>query len=357
MNVIMLAIGALLLYVAVKKGCEPLLLVPIGFGCIMTNLSLNIGSETGFLGLIYDLGIKTGLLPIIIFIGIGAMTDFGPLISRPISGLLGIAAQIGIFIAMMLCCQTGKICSMLAFSTKEAASIGIIGGADGPTTIFLCSQLAPNLLASVAVIGYSYMALIPIIQPPIMRLLTTKKERAIRMESEPPNKRAVIIFPIAITITTGAVIPDALPLIGALMFGNFVKESRVADRLLKTMQGGMINTSTILIGLAVGGRMTASVILNWRTIIIIIMGIIAFATATSGGILMAKAINIFLKKKINPLIGAAGVSAVPMAARVAHNLGQETDKGNYLLMKAMGPNVSGVIGSAIAAGILLRWLS
>ena len=310
----------------------------------------NLGSAVG-IGLIdiLYLGVKLGIYPCLIFIGVGAMTDFGPLLANPKSLLLGAAAQIGIFATFLGAC-------LLGFSGSEAASIGIIGGADGPTAIFVTSKLAPHLLGPIAVAAYSYMALVPVIQPPIMKLLTTKKEREIRMDAlRPVSKKAKIIFPIVIIIFCALLVPDAVALVGCLMFGNLLRECGVTERLSKTVQNELMNIVTIFLGISVGATATAATFLSWNTIKIIVMGVVAFAVATAGGVLVAKFINLFLPKgkKINPLIGSAGVSAVPMAARVSQKVGQEADPGNFLLMHAMGPNVAGVIGSAIAAGVLI----
>ena len=358
-EIVMLIVGIVLLYLAVYKKYEPLLLVPIGFGCILANIPLaGISQTTGFLGIIYSFGIKTGLFPILIFIGIGAWTDFEPLIAHPITGILGLAAQVGIFMTIGLCLIASSLIPGLEFNLQEAASIGIIGGADGPTTIYLASRLAPQLVSSVAVVAYSYMALVPIIQPPIMRLLTTKQERQIIMkDGRTISKTTKLIFPIATTIVIGLIIPDATPLVGALMFGNFLRESGVCDRLVKASQNELLNLCTILVGLSVGGRLTGETFLTFKTLIILLLGVFAFATATASGVLMAKLINLFRpNNRINPLIGAAGVSAVPMAARVANLEGQKANPYNFLLMHAMGPNVAGVIGSAMAAGLLLAIL-
>ncbi len=317
---------------------------------IIEFMAQNLGSKVsiGLIDILY-LGVKLGIYPCLIFIGVGAMTDFGPLLANPKSLLLGAAAQIGIFATF-----AGAIA--LGFTGPEAASIGIIGGADGPTAIFVTSLLAPELLGPIAVAAYSYMALVPVIQPPIMKLLTTKKEREIRMDSlRPVSKKAKIIFPIVIIIFVALLVPDAVALVGCLMFGNLLRECGVAERLSKTVQNELMNIVTIFLGVSVGATATAATFLSFNTIKIIVMGVVAFAVATAGGVLVAKFINLFLPKgkKINPLIGSAGVSAVPMAARVSQKVGQEADPGNFLLMHAMGPNVAGVIGSAIAAGVLI----
>ena len=366
-NLIMLLIGILFIYLGISRDYEPLLLVPIGFGIILGNIPLPIQifnsisiymidpatgeyvfntTSSSVLGLIYY-GVKSGLLPPLIFLGIGAMTDFTALLSNPKGILLGAAAQSGIFLTFI-----GAF--LLGFSPNEAASIGIIGGADGPTAIFLASRLAPELIGPIAIAAYSYMAMVPIIQPPIMKLLTTKKERRIKMK--PARKvRSVekIIFPVAGVILTTLVAPGAIPLLGMLFFGNLLKESGVTTRLAKTASNALIDICTILLGIAVGASTTAQVFLNEASIKIFVLGVFAFAVATACGLLFAKFLNLFSKVKMNPLIGAAGVSAVPDSARVVHNVGKEEDPSNYLLMHAMGPNVAGVIGSAIAAGVFM----
>ena len=370
---LMLIISFFLLYLAIKKQYEPLLLLPIAFGMLLTNLPgaemyhselwtafLDesspyyhsygaIMSHGGLLDILY-IGVKAGVYPCLIFMGVGAMTDFGPLIANPKSLLLGAAAQLGIFLTFLAA-------NAMGFTEAEAGSIGIIGGADGPTSIFLTSKLAPQLLGPIAIAAYSYMALVPVIQPPIMRALTTKKERAIKMSQlRPVSKTEKIIFPIAITTIVALILPDAAPLIGCLMLGNLAKECGVVDRLSKTMQNELMNIVVIFLGLTVGATATASSFLDWSTIKIMVMGVVAFGCGTAGGILLAKLMNVFSKEKINPLIGSAGVSAVPMAARVSQQVGQEENPSNFLLMHAMGPNVAGVIGSAVAAGILLTML-
>jgi oxaloacetate decarboxylase beta subunit len=365
-NVIMLLISFLLLFLAIVKKFEPLLLLPIAFGMLLTNLPgaglFNPGlfqdghvhwesftANAGLLDYLY-LGVKLGIYPCIIFIGIGAMTDFAPLIANPKSLLLGAAAQIGIF-------ATYIVAIALNFSPNEAASIGIIGGADGPTAIFLTSKLAPGLLGPIAVAAYSYMALVPVIQPPIMRGLTTKKERRIKMlQMRNVSQTEKIIFPIAVTTVVALILPSATALIGCLMFGNLMRESGVVDRLTKTVQNELMNITTVFLGVSVGATTTAESFLNVQTVIILLIGILAFSAGSAGGVLIAKFMNLFSKTKINPLIGSAGVSAVPMAARVSQIEGQKADPCNYLLMHAMGPNVAGVIGSAIAAGVLLSLL-
>ena len=347
-QVIMIVVGIVLLYLAIWKKMEPLLLGPIGFSAILANLSFpGIASPADFMELIYKYLIRTELIPLFIFLGIGAMTDFSPLIANPKTFLLGAAAQVGIYFAMLAAIIFG-------FNLEQAAAIGIIGGADGPTTIYTATKLAPDLLGPVAVAAYSYMALVPIIQPPIIKLLTTKKQRMTRME----NLREVreiekIMFPIAVTITVGLIVPSALPLIGMLMFGNLLKVTGVMDRLSKSAENEIINMATIALGLGVGYMMTADKFLNLRTIEILLLGVFAFATATAGGVLLGQIFYKLSKGKINPMIGAAGVSAVPMSARVVQQMVSREDKENFLLMHAMGPNVAGVIGSAVAAGIFI----
>ncbi|AOY75157.1 sodium ion-translocating decarboxylase subunit beta [Clostridium formicaceticum] len=353
-QVIMLIVACILLYLAIGRKFEPLLLVPIAFGMLMTNLPLSGVMETGDAttpgGLIYYFyqGIKLGIFPPLIFLGVGAMTDFGPLIANPKSLFLGAAAQFGIFFTFI-----GAI--MMGFTGQEASSIAIIGGADGPTAIFLTSQLAPHLLGPIAVAAYSYMALVPIIQPPIMKALTTKKERMIKMKQlRNVSKLEKILFPILVTIVVSLLLPSATPLVGMLMFGNLLRESGVTERLSKTAQNELINIVTILLGISVGATARAEDFLQWGTIQIIILGVIAFAVGTAGGVLLGKLMNKLMGgDAINPLIGSAGVSAVPMAARVSQTVGQKENPSNFLLMHAMGPNVAGVIGSAVAAGVLL----
>ena len=355
-NWVMFAVGGILIYLAITKKYEPLLLIPIGFGTILANLPLaEMGSYgEGIIALIYNQGIKTELLPPIIFLGVGVLTDFRPLLGRPLTFLLGAAAQLGIFVAAI------GAAYVLGFSLKEAASIGIIGGADGPTSIFLSSQLAPHLLGPIAVAAYSYMSLVPIIQPPILRILTSKKERAIDMpQAIPVSKSTVILFPIITGIVASLAIPSSAPLIGMLMFGNLLRESGVTERLRKTAGGALIDIVTIFLGIAVGATMDSAHFLNLKTLYILLLGAIAFCFSTAGGIVFAKIINLFLskEKKINPCIGAAGVSAVPMAARVVQQfVSQETGGRVNPIMPAMGPNVAGVIGSAVAAGVFLTLL-
>jgi len=366
---IMMCVCLLLIYLAVFKGFEPLLLIPIGFGGLLANIpfagitaapvmamdGVTVLEPGGYLYYIYEMGVAKGIFPILIFMGIGAMTDFGPLIANPISAMLGTAAQFGIFFALLGAVVLNAFVPGVTFSLQEAASIGIIGGADGPTSIWLTTKLAPNILGAVAVAAYSYMALVPIIQPPIMRLCTTPSDRLIKMKQlRDVSKLEKVVFPIVVTLLCGFFLPAAVPLIGALMLGNLVKECGVADRLSDTMAGPLINIVVILLGLSVGTKLAADKFLTGQTLGIILLGLFAFVVGTATGVLMARFMNLFLKDKINPLIGSAGVSAVPMAARVSHKVGQEYDSSNYLLMHAMGPNVAGVIGSAIVAGILYK---
>ncbi len=359
-NVIMILVGFLLLYLAIKKGFEPLLLIPIAMGCILSNIPFAYiasvdptSGDAGFIKILYDAGIESGLFPILIFMGVGAMTDFGPLIANPKTLLLGAAAQLGIFTALIGALLLSFIPG-INFNLNVAASIGIIGGADGPTAIYVTSRLAPEYLGSIAVAAYSYMALVPIIQPPIMKALTTKEERLIKMQQlRPVSKTEKIIFPILVITLCALLLPSACPLIGALMFGNLAKECGCTARLADTMSNALMNSVTIMLGLSVGSKMAADRFLNLETLGILLLGMIAFGVGTAGGVLLGKVMNKVSKTPINPLIGAAGVSAVPMAARVASKVGQEEDPQNFLLMHAMGPNVSGVIGSAVAAGVLL----
>lgn len=355
-NVIVIIIGCFLVYLGIRKRYEPLLLIPIGFGAILTNVPIAGMMEAGgILRLIYDSGIKTGVFPLLIFLGIGSLTDFGPLIANPKTTFLGAAAQFGIFGTLLGALAIGKIPGLgLSFTLPEASSIAIIGGADGPTAIYLTSKLADHLLGPVAIAAYSYMALVPIIQPPIMRLLTTPEERAIRMEQlREVSKRERIIFPFAVTILCALLVPTAVPLIGMLMFGNLLREAGVVTRLAKTAQNEIINIATIFLGLSVGATLTGSTFLTPKTIGILVLGVIAFSIGTASGILLGKLMSKLSGGKINPLIGAAGVSAVPMAARVVQREGEKANPSNALLMHAMGPNVTGVIGSAVAAGVLL----
>ncbi|MDD5719222.1 MAG: sodium ion-translocating decarboxylase subunit beta [Candidatus Krumholzibacteria bacterium] len=365
-NLVMFGVGGLLIYLAVTRNYEPLLLIPIGFGAILANLPLAMLSASSsyvhadsahslpLLQLIYQAGIKTELLPPVIFLGVGALTDFRPLLSRPLTLLLGAAAQVGIFIAAL-----GAF-YLFGFSAREAASIGIIGGADGPTSIFITAIMAPHLLGAVAVAAYSYMALVPVIQPPILRLLTTPQERAIATgKGRSVSRAAVIVFPVAIAVLVSLAIPAAAPLVGMLMFGNLLRESGVTERLSKTAGGPLINIVTIFLGLVIGATMSGASFLQTQTLFILVLGAIAFAFSTAGGILFAKLLNLVLPagRKINPCIGAAGVSAVPMSARVVQKFVSEHTNGRVNpLMDAMGPNVAGVIGSAVAAGVFLALL-
>ena len=353
-RVLMICVSFVLIYLAIVKGFEPLLLMPIGFGALLANIPLaGISGPDGLQGMIYNVGIETGVFPLLIFMGVGAMTDFGPLIANPKTSILGGAAQFGIFSALI----GATMLTFCGFDLKDAASIGIIGGADGPTSIYLTSKLSPKLLGAVAVAAYSYMALVPIIQPPIMRILTTEAERKIRMtQTRAVSKVEKICFPILITVLCALLLPDAAPLIGFLMFGNLMRECGVVERLNQTAQNALINIVTIFLGIAVGSKLSADQFLSIQTLGILLLGAIAFSLGTAAGVIFAKIMNLFSKEKINPLTGAAGVSAVPMAARVANKVGQESDPGNFLLMHAMGPNVAGVIGSAVAAGVLLNML-
>ena len=353
-QILMTGVGGLLIYLAIRRGFEPLLLIPIGFGAILANIPVaDMAGPNGLLGLITRAGIETGVFPLLIFLGIGALTDFGPLIANPSTILLGAAAQFGIFLTLLGALLLNYVPGF-DFSVADAASIGIIGGADGPTAIFLTTRLAPDLLGAIAVSAYSYMALVPLIQPPIMRALTTKRERAIVMEQlRPVSRLERILFSLSVLLVVVLFLPDAAPLIGMLMFGNLLRESGVVERLNKTAQNELINIVTIFLGLAVGSKLSAGQFLRVETLGILALGAFAFATSTAAGVLMGKLMCWWTGGKINPLIGAAGVSAVPMSARVVNKVGLETDPNNYLLMHAMGPNVAGVIGSAVAAGVLL----
>ena len=394
-NIIMILLSFVLFYLAIKKQYEPLLMLPIAFGMLLTNLpftalyhpelwdpatnpyfaptyntedinnifvtfkqetSLDYGKvlhDGGLLDMLY-LGVKLQIYPPLIFLGIGSMTDFGPLIANPKSFLLGAAAQGGIFFTFVGACLLNFTGLGGGFTLKEAASIAIIGGADGPTAIYLTSKLAPQLLGSIAVAAYSYMALVPVIQPPIMKLLTTEKERAVKMgQLREVSKIEKLVFPIAVTVIVSLIVPSAAPLVGILMFGNLMKESGVCDRLVKTAQNELMNIITIFLGITVGATAVASNFLSWKTIFIIVLGLIAFCVGTACGVLLGKLMYVISGHKINPLIGSAGVSAVPMAARVSQKVGAQTNPSNFLLMHAMGPNVAGVIGSAVAAGVLL----
>lgn len=351
---LMMGVGCLLIYLALVKKFEPLLLVPIGFGALLCNIPVaGIGGSDGLIGQIYHVGIETGVFPLLIFMGVGALTDFSALIARPSTLLLGAAAQFGIFATLIGAVLLNSLPGF-DFTMKEAASIAIIGGADGPTAIFLASRLAPDMLGAIAVAAYSYMALVPIIQPPIMRALTTQKERAVVMEQMRPVSRLErILFPFVVLILCALLLPSAAPLIGMLTFGNLLREAGVVERLSRAAQNEIINIVTILLGLAVGSKLSADKFLNLETLGVLLLGAFAFCIGTAAGVLMGKVMCYATGGKVNPLIGAAGVSAVPMAARVANKVGQETDPHNFLLMHAMGPNVAGVIGSAVAAGLLL----
>jgi len=357
-RVLMMVVALLLIYLAIVKEFEPLLLLPIGFGALLANIPLaGISGPDGLQGQIFEVGINSGVFPLLIFMGVGAMTDFGPLIANPKTSLLGGAAQFGIFSALLGALLLTMAVPAINFSLLDAASIGIIGGADGPTSIYLTSKLSPKLLGAVAVAAYSYMALVPIIQPPIMKLCTTKHERAIKMSQlRTVGKLEKICFPLLITLLCAFLLPDAAPLIGMLMFGNLMRECGVVERLSQTAQNALINIVTIFLGIAVGSKLSADQFLSIQTLGILLLGAIAFAIGTAAGVLFAKLMNVCSKDPINPLIGSAGVSAVPMAARVSNKVGLEANPQNFLLMHAMGPNVSGVIGSAVAAGVLLNML-
>ena len=352
---VMMAIGFLIVYLAVAKGFEPLLLIPIGFGTILVNIpGAGMGDAPhGMLHIIYSAGVGNEFFPMLIFMGIGAMTDFGPLIANPKMALLGGAAQLGVFATLFGVALLNFIPG-IDYTMKQASAIAIIGGADGPTSIYVSGKLAPEMMAVIAVAAYSYMALVPMIQPPIMKALTTKKERLIKMKQlRPVSKTEKILFPLVLLVITALLLPPAAPLIGMLAFGNFVKQCGVVERLSKTMENELMNIVSILLSLGVGSQMTPEKIMNPNSFGIILLGLVAFCVATAGGLLMAKFMNLFLKDKINPLIGSAGVSAVPMAARVANKVGMSEDPTNFLLMHAMGPNVAGVIGTAIAAGVFI----
>jgi carboxybiotin decarboxylase len=354
---LMYLIGGALIWLAINKGFEPVLLLPIGFGAILVNLPLSIagtptvpGYDTGFLQILYDAGIKTELFPLLIFIAVGAMIDFGPLFKNPLMIFFGAAAQFGIFATMI-------VATLLGFPLKEAASIGIIGAADGPTSIFVANLFAPRLLAPISVAAYSYMSLVPLIQPPVIRLLTTKKERRIHMEYHESTmpQWLKIVFPIVVTMISGFVAPISVPLIGSLMFGNLIRESGVLERLSQTAQNELANLVTLLLGITIGCSMVASNFLNLGTLLIMGMGLVAFVFDTAGGILFAKFVNLFLPKdkKINPMIGACGISAFPMSARVIQKMANDEERGNIILMQAIGANVSGQLGSVIAGGLIL----
>ncbi|HIN89470.1 MAG TPA: sodium ion-translocating decarboxylase subunit beta [Porticoccaceae bacterium] len=353
----MIVVGFLLLYLAIKKGFEPLLLIPIGFGGILANIpGVDIAVGDGILHQFYTMGLETGVFPLLIFMGVGAMTDFGPLLANPKTLLLGAAAQVGIFSTLLGALVLTDL-GIFNYSIQQAAAIGIIGGADGPTAIYVAGILAPEILGAIAVAAYSYMALVPLIQPPIMRALTTQAEREITMVQLRDVSRAEkILFPMVLLILVALVVPSAAPLLGMFCFGNLMKESGVVTRLSDTAQNALINIVTILLGLAVGSKLSADQFLVMNTLGILSLGMVAFSIGTAAGVLMAKLMNVFSREKINPLIGAAGVSAVPMAARVANKVGMEANPHNFLLMHAMGPNVAGVIGSAVAAGVLIQFV-
>lgn len=367
---IMMLVGLTLLFLAITRGFEPLLLVPIGFGTVLVNIPGagfdvapvydafgQLESPGGLLYYIYHAGIETGLFPLVIFMGVGAMTDFGPLLANPKTLLLGAAAQVGIFTTVLGAVAMSHF-GILDFSIRDAASIGIIGGADGPTAIFVTSKLSPDLLGAIAVAAYSYMALVPIIQPPIMKALTTDAERQIKMvQLRPVTKAERIVFPLTLLVLVAMLLPDAAPLLGMFCFGNLMRECGVVNRLSDTVQNALINIVTIFLGLGVGSKMSSEKFLNPETMGILALGAVAFCIGTASGVLMAKLMNILSKDKVNPLIGAAGVSAVPMAARVANKVGLEANPHNFLLMHAMGPNVAGVIGSAVAAGVMINLVS
>lgn len=369
-SVVMMLVGLALLYLAIHRRFEPLLLVPIGFGTLLVNIPGadfeaapvydalgQLESPGGLLYYIYHVGIESGMFPLIIFMGVGAMTDFGPLLANPKTLLLGAAAQVGIFATVMGAVWLSSM-GILDFSIRDAASIGIIGGADGPTAIFVASKLSPDLLGAVAVAAYSYMALVPIIQPPIMKLLTTEAERKITMSQlRPVSRLEKILFPLSLLILVAMFLPSAAPLLGMFCFGNLMKECGVVDRLSETNQNALINIVTIFLGLGVGSKMSAEKFLNWETLGILGLGAVAFCIGTAAGVLMAKLMNRLSSTPINPLIGSAGVSAVPMAARVSNKVGLEANPHNFLLMHAMGPNVAGVIGSAVAAGVMITMVS
>ena len=366
-QLVMMAVGLSLLFLAIRKGFEPLLLVPIGFGTVLANIPGagfdaapvydalgHMQSPGGLLYYIYHAGIETGLFPLVIFMGVGAMTDFGPLLANPKTLLLGAAAQVGIFTTVLGAVGLSHF-GILDFSIRDAASIGIIGGADGPSAIFVTSKLSPDLLGAIAVAAYSYMALVPIIQPPIMRALTTPAERKIEMvQLRPVSKSERIVFPLTLLVLVALLLPDAAPLLGMFCFGNLMRECGVVNRLSDTTQNALINIVTIFLGLGVGSKMSAEKFLNAETMGILALGAVAFCIGTASGVLMAKLMNVVSTHKVNPLIGAAGVSAVPMAARVANKVGLESNPQNFLLMHAMGPNVAGVIGSAVAAGVMIN---
>jgi oxaloacetate decarboxylase beta subunit len=352
-NALMIVVGLVLIALAIIKQYEPVLLLPIGFGCLLANIPLTGMTEgTGLFGVLYKAGISTELFPLLIFLGVGAMIDFSPLLSQPKMVLLGAAGQFGIFGTLILA-------TLLGFPLNEAASIGVIGAIDGPTAIFVSTKLAPELLAPIAVAAYSYMSLIPIIQPPIMRLLTTKEERRIRMEytPRPISRRALIIFPVAITLVTSLLVPAAAPLISMLMLGNLLRESGVVDRLRRSAENEIINVTTLFLGLTIGSTMSASTFLRWDTLMVMGLGLLAFVLDTAAGLLFGKLMSVMSRRTINPLIGAAGISAFPMAGRLAAQMAQEEDFDNYILMHAMGANTAGQLGSVMAGGVLLALVS
>jgi len=357
-QVVMMAVGLLLLYLAIKRNFEPLLLIPIGFGGILANIpGAGLAESGGILYMFYTVGIETGAFPLIIFMGVGAMTDFGPLLANPKTLFLGAAAQFGIFVTLVGAVGLTTL-GVMDFTLADAAAIAIIGGADGPTSIYVASKLAPDLLGAIAVASYSYMALVPLIQPPIMRALTTEKERQIKMvQLRPVGKVEKIVFPLLLLLLVAFMLPDAAPLLGMFCFGNLMRESGVVDRLSDTTQNALINIVTIFLGLAVGSKLSADKFLDLTTLGILVLGMVAFAIGTASGVLMAKVMNKMTGGGINPLIGSAGVSAVPMAARVSNKVGLEANNQNFLLMHAMGPNVAGVIGSAVAAGIMINYVA
>lgn len=366
---VMLCVGLVLIYLAIRRGFEPLLLLPIGMGTVLVNIpgagflaepvldaAGHLQSPGGLLYYVYESGIATGMFPLIIFMGVGAMTDFGPMLANPKTLLLGAAAQLGIFSTVLGAVGLTQL-GLMDFSLADAAAIGIIGGADGPTAIFVASRLSPELLGAIAVAAYSYMALVPVIQPPIMRALTTEAERKIRMpQLRQVHKVEKIVFPLTLLLLVGLFLPSAAPLLGMFCFGNLMRESGVVGRLSDTAQNALINITTIFLGLGVGSKLSSDAFLNVETLGILLLGIVAFGIGTAGGVLMAKLMNRLTKEPINPLIGSAGVSAVPMAARVSNKLGLEADPQNFLLMHSMGPNVAGVIGSAVAAGVMLSFV-
>jgi oxaloacetate decarboxylase beta subunit len=362
-NGVMIVVGLVLIILAITKEYEPMLLLPIGFGCILVNLPMSTvlwnGQTDGFLRVLYDAGIATELFPLLIFVAIGAMIDFSPLFKQPVMIFFGAAAQFGIFAAMLLAICANYILPGV-FTLQEAASVGIIGAADGPTTIFVGNLFAKEYLGALSVAAYSYMSLVPIIQPPIIRLCTTKKERMIRMEADftkKVSKPVLIAFPIIATIITGLIAPQGVPLVGTLMFGNLIRECGVLERLSKSAQNELANLVTLLLGITIGSTMLASNFLTWNTLLIMVIGLLAFVCDTAGGVLFAKLINLFLKKKVNPMIGAAGISAFPMSARIVQKMAQKEDPSNFILMQAIGANVSGQIGSIIAGAMVISMMS